>query len=188
MKRYRGDKIDCIPTLNIDGVLLAKQNPQYALWKANIRGVDLNVNFDAEWGGGEQNVFEAGAENFVGEHPHSEAETLAVVKLLERRRYDMVIAYHSKGEEIYYGFLQDDSGKAEAEELGAYLGYAVKKIEGSCGGLKDYFVLKYKKPALTIEVGEDRFAHPYPLSELPALCKLHEGTLELFETWISKDT
>ena len=36
-----------------DGLLaLNRNNPDFSLWKANGRGVDLNVNFAAEWGKG----------------------------------------------------------------------------------------------------------------------------------------
>ena len=52
----------------------------FSLWKANANGVDLNVNFDAEWGKGAANVKIAGAENYVGKTPFSEPETLALKK------------------------------------------------------------------------------------------------------------
>ena len=59
-----------VPMINIDGVKKAlSKNP---LYKANARGVDLNVNFDARWGKGEKNVRVKGAQNYIGTHPFSE--------------------------------------------------------------------------------------------------------------------
>ena len=62
-----------IPTINPDGIAIAQIKKP--LYKANARGVDLNVNFDARWGKGAKNVFTAGQENYVGEHPFSEIES-----------------------------------------------------------------------------------------------------------------
>lgn len=201
IKNYGGEsRIDCVPILNIDGVLLSRLGKKlfaskrggaigelsemnsggnFSMWKANIRGVDLNTNFDAEWGTGLLNTREPGAENYIGPFAESENETRAVVERLEKHRYDIVVAYHSKGEEIYYGFAEDFSHKDHAEKVADYLGYQLKTSIGSAGGLKDYCVSKGTF-ALTIEVGEDRYPHPYPMKELPKLVQKHTGSLELF--------
>lgn len=200
IKRYNGDyRIDCAPALNIDGVLLSRRGESlfpknsrcygnlvelnggedFTLWKANIRGVDLNTNFDAEWGTGASNVRYPAAENYIGPFPGSEKETTAIVDRLEEYNYDIVVAYHSKGEEVYYGFGGDFSGKAYGERVAAHLGYQLKTTPNSAGGLKDYCVLNGIF-SLTIEVGEDCYPHPYPMKELPSLIEKHQGSLELF--------
>ena len=78
-----------VPLVNPDGALLSEvglrsvenkeekarllrlngNNTDFSLWKANGRGVDLNVNFPARWGKGVKNVAQAGAENCIGERP-----------------------------------------------------------------------------------------------------------------------
>lgn len=201
IKNYDGaSRVDCVPILNIDGVLLSRLGKKlfpsksggafgeliemnsgrdFSMWKANIRGVDLNTNFDAEWGTGLLNTREPGAENYIGPFAESENETRAIVERLKARRYDIVVAYHSKGEEIYYGFGEDFDHKEHAQSVADYLGYSLKTSVGSAGGLKDYCVTKGTF-ALTIEVGEDRFPHPYPMKELPKLIQKHTGSLELF--------
>ena len=106
------DGIDCIPCLNPDGraIVRGEETPKIAfcgdlaLWKANAFGVDLNVNFDAEWGTGKQNVRVAGRENYIGPYPESEPETKAVCDLLRRKKYPLVLSYHTLGEEVYWGF------------------------------------------------------------------------------------
>ncbi|MDD4315870.1 MAG: M14 family zinc carboxypeptidase [Clostridia bacterium] len=202
MKEYCGEgRIDCVPALNIDGILLSRLGKKlfpkaqaayrgllemnggrdFAQWKANIRGVDLNTNFDAEWGTGLMNVRRPGAENYIGPFPESENETRAVVERLRKYPYDIVVAYHSKGEEIYFGFGEEFGNKHHAEKVADMLGYALKTSVGSAGGLKDYCV-RCGTFGLTIEVGEDRFPHPYPMKELPRLINKHKGSLELFST------
>ena len=201
MKNYHGNcMIDCVPILNIDGVILSrigknfvenenayqklktinKNSNDFSLWKANIRGVDLNVNFDADWGKGIQNITYQASENYIGTAPESENETKAIISLLKKNSYCMVISYHSKGEEIYYGYGNNKSNKNEAKRVADFLGYKLKMSKNSCGGLKDYFVKEMNGFGITIEVGKNKFSHPYPMNELENLVKLHNGSLELF--------
>ena len=68
-----------IPALNVDGIEICLDgNP---LYKANARGVDLNVNFDACWGTGIYNTRKRGGENCIGDFPFSEPETVALKDL-----------------------------------------------------------------------------------------------------------
>lgn len=210
MLRYEGDyAVDCIPALNPDGILLAKNglnsvnnaeiktklqringnSTDFSLWKANARGVDINVNFDALWGKGEGSVFYPSPSSYVGEAPESEPETRAAAELLRTGRYTLVVAYHSKGEEVYWGFNGDYRYKNEAARVANYLGYRLKTTPNSAGGLKDYWTAFTGKLGLTIEVGKDYYPHPYPESELGNLIKTHSRALELFgrvgeELWI----
>ena len=151
-----------IPLVNPDGVeICEKQKPFY---KANGRGVDLNVNFDANWGKGNKNVKIVGDENYIGAYPFSEPETMALRKFTERLTPDMTISYHSKGREIYWYFGQD----GEDMERDFYLatvyalssGYKVMRTPNSAGGYKDWCVQKLKIPSFTIEVGDDSLSHP----------------------------
>lgn len=192
--------IDLIPALNIDGILLAKLglngvalkmserklllaanngSSDFSLWKANIRAVDINNNFDAGWGEGCGNVFAPSASGYVGTHPHSEPETVTAAKLMDTSKYSLVIAYHSKGEEVYWGFRDKQPHKEEAFLIADALGYPLKETPSSAGGLKDYWIQKTGRLGLTVEVGEDRFPHPYPPSELKNLIKKHKDLFRL---------
>lgn len=210
-ERYKGDyRIDCVPVLNIDGVLLARnglnalplrmrdreyllklnKSRDFSLWKANIRGVDINVNFDAGWGEGKENVMCPGPESYIGKYPGSEPETRAVEKLLNKKDYALAVSYHSKGEEVYFGFRDDNRYREQAERFSKYLSYQLKETPGSAGGIKDYWTKTTGRLGLTVEVGSDSFPHPYPESELDNLIKRHEGSLELLteigkELWIN---
>ncbi len=159
-----GDKgsVYFIPAVNIDGI--KKCLSGYPLYKANIRGVDLNVNFDAGWGKGEKNLFTAGQENFVGEKPFSESETKALRDFTLSIMPDMTISYHSKGEEIYWEYNQ--TGKLReisfnlAKKVALATGYKIKSTPNSHGGYKDWCIEKLMIPSLTIEVGSDDLSHP----------------------------
>ena len=51
---------------------LANNGFDFSKYKANINLVDLNTNFDADWGQGGQNVRCPNTENFIGFYPNSE--------------------------------------------------------------------------------------------------------------------
>ncbi|HKL73992.1 MAG TPA: M14 family zinc carboxypeptidase [Clostridia bacterium] len=199
MQNYQSKiPIDYIPMLNIDGVMLATNglsiakdellkeqllqlnngSEDFSLWKANARGVDINVNFDADWGEGQQNVTSAGSENYIGINCNSEIETQSIVNVL-KNNYSLVCCYHSKGEVIYWGYENNFRHYLYAKKYADYVGYELTRSEGSAGGLKDYYSLNYNGLGLTVEIGEDQLPHPYPLSELNNLITKHTGSIEL---------
>ena len=151
-----------VPCVNPDGVEIAlTKNP---LYKANAFMVDLNVNFDARWGKGEQNVNYKNDQNYIGVCAFSEQESKALRDFTLSVMPNMTISYHSKGEEIYYSFHQKGKrlkrDKILADTVAKLTGYNVKQTPNSCGGYKDWCIDKLKIPALTIEVGCDGLTHP----------------------------
>ncbi len=170
-----------IPMLNPDGVKIALTfNP---LYKANGRGVDLNVNFDAKWGTGASNLNVPSSENYIGEKPFSELETRALRDFTLRVRPDMTVSYHSKGEEIYWQFNQTDENsvrdKIIAEQVSINTGYPLVLTPFSAGGYKDWCIEKLKIPALTIEVGSDGLSHPIGVESLPEIYLQNKGVVKL---------
>ncbi len=168
------------PMLNPDGVNIAiSKNP---LYKANARGVDLNVNFDACWGLGAQNVRVKGDQNYIGRAPFSEKESRALRDFTLYVNPQMTISYHCKGEEIYCEFFQDknslkrDFGLAKA--VSDVTGYTIKSTPNSVGGYKDWCIQKLKIPALTIEVGNDAFSHPLGSECLPEIYSKNKNVIK----------
>lgn len=146
-----------IPLLNPDGVAVCQTRDK--MWKANARGVDLNCNFDADWGSGRLNTRVRGGENCIGDYPFSECETAAIARFTQRVKPFVTLAFHTKGAEIYWEF----NGKGDergAKIIAAYTGYAPKIIYGSAGGYKDWCIQKLGVPAYTIECGSDALSHP----------------------------
>ena len=140
-------------------------------WQANIRGVDLNHNYNALFEKGRtlafaDGVYGPGSTRYSGEYPESEPETCAVVELTKEINPDIVIAYHSQGEEIFYSF----NGKCPrgafeiAEILADATGYTLSTATGvtDCSGYKDWVIDRFCIPAFTIEVGKGE--NPLPLS------------------------
>lgn len=139
----------------------------FSLWKANARGVDINVNFDARWGEGTQNVRTAGSENYIGEAPFCSAEAKALRDFTLKVHPALTLSYHAKGREIYYDFYQTGNALARDRALAAYAarltGYTlIEGTRGSAGGYKDWCVSALGIPSLTIELCDDALAHPLP--------------------------
>ena len=143
----------------------------FSQWKANALGVDLNVNFDALWGEGTQNVFCPSSGNFVGYYPNSERETRLLIDFAYAVQPNITLSYHTKGEVIFYGFEVLDNAQLErdrliAEDISKVNGYEVVKTTGSVGGFSDWVSLYLGVPAFTIEVGSATLNHPIPLDGL----------------------
>ncbi len=158
--------LESVPNEETKKKLLAwnRESDDFRLWKANGRGVDLNVNFPARWGRGANNTRTEGSENYIGKNPFSESETLALKRFTEKTKPDYTVSYHTKGEEIYWYFYQSlrtcprDKGLALA--LSRSTGYPLAYAKNSAGGYKDWCISKRKIPAFTIEAGEEKDAHP----------------------------
>ncbi|MBE7091494.1 MAG: hypothetical protein E7363_06265 [Clostridiales bacterium] len=171
-----------LPITNPDGVLLAIRGIQtapasyrnrllkingskdFSLWKANGRGVDLNVNFSARHGEGRQNVFAPAPENFVGKFPESEPCTKALVRFTRAVNPCLTISFHTKGQEIYYDFPSEkdvfSGDKTLGEQILAPLNYPFKTAPFSVGGYKDWCIQTLQIPAYTVELFSDALSHP----------------------------
>ncbi|NLZ25480.1 MAG: hypothetical protein GX891_03370 [Clostridiales bacterium] len=192
---YNGDDVAVVPLLNVDGVRLCDEgiltapksvrkyltqinggSEDFSLWKANINAVDLNVNFDADWGKGKSNRFKPSPESYIGPYPFSEPESRAIRDFALDK--DFVACYHCKGEVIYYGW-RGEEGLEQARILKDKLGYPIERSIGSAGGFKDWFLENGLGISYTIEVASDSLNHPIKKWVLPALIKRHEGIFEL---------
>lgn len=180
-KNGRCGTVHFLPLTNPDGAIIAENID--GKYKANARGVDLNVNFDACWGKGKSNVKIAGAQNYIGKRPFSEPETKAIKKFTLSIKPSMTISYHSKGEEIYWEFFQRGKRARRdysiAKAVADCTGYSVGRAVGSCGGYKDWCIKRLKVPALTIEVGEDSLIHPIKENYLDQIYKKNERVISV---------
>lgn len=180
------DGLDYINNSDIRNFLLKINNSKdFSLWKANARGVDLNVNFNAMWGLGKHNTFSPGPQNFVGEHPLSEPESLTLSKFLAQHKIDGSLSIHTKGEVVYYGY--DRLSPAElardkliATHLAEFLGITPEKTIQSVGGVSDYISEIYHIPSFTIELGSDKLTHPITPDYLDIVSKNFVGISSRF--------
>lgn len=144
----------------------------FSHWNANLRGVDLNHNFDAGWQKLhilEQNegIYGPGPTRYGGTRPHSEPETEALVSLCKRMKIRYVLALHSQGEVIYWDYdnIPTARGKRMAEIFAASSGYALDVPLGLAlgGGFKDWFIKAFHRPGFTVEIGKGK--NPLPPGE-----------------------
>ena len=153
---------------------LANGGFDFSQYKANVNLVDLNTNFDADWGSGSQNVRCPNSQNFIGFYPNSEREVNSLINFTYQVRPSLTISYHSKGEVIYYGFTGESEQNLErdrmiGEQLSATTGYPLELTENSSGGYKDWCIQKLTIPAYTIEVGSNSLEHPIGEEYLPEI-------------------
>lgn len=188
---WNRSSIYIIPMVNPDGVDLVidglkRDNPYYSqliqwnkgstdfskVWQANIRGVDLNHNYDAAWQLSKQaeasyGVYGPGPTRYSGPYPESELESKAVADFTRNHNFRLVIAYHSQGEVIYWTFMNKIPPDARriGELFSKASGYMLSQPYGitSYAGYKDWFIDKFNRPGYTIEVGKGK--NPLPLSQ-----------------------
>ena len=183
-----------VPVHNVDGVRICTEGVgfikdeqrvkqilkvngghDFSNWKANADCVDLNTNFDAHWGEGSQNLFFPSPFSYVGKKPMSESENICLAEFLQKIKPDYLITYHTKGEIIFWQFFQEKLRKWRDYRLAKFVakqtGYRLVGQTQSAGGLKDWCVEKLRIPAVTVEVGEDKYAYPYPYSQIDKIFK-----------------
>ena len=153
-------------------------------WKANLMGVDLNLQYPAGWLRARQIKFSQGfiwpgPRDFVGRAPLTQPEVQALAGYTEAIDPDLVLAYHSQGRVIYWRY--DDIEVPGARELGermaAVSGYALDETppESAYAGYKDWFIKFFRRPGYTVEVGKG--VNPLPLSQFDEIYRDNVGIL-----------
>lgn len=155
-------------------------------WKANIKGVDLNLQFPAGWENAKKIKFAQGytspaPRDFVGFGPLTEPEALAVYDFTLAHNFRLILTYHTQGKEIYWQF--QDYAPKEAYSIGQKFarvsGYTLANVpyESSFAGYKDWFLQQYRRPGHTIEAGLGE--NPLPLSQFNQIYNDNIGILIL---------
>lgn len=153
-------------------------------WKANLLGVDLNLQYPAGWLQAREIKFSQGytrpgPRDYVGRAPLDQRESRALAGYTEYIDPDLVLAYHTQGQEIYWQF--DDIDVPGAQELGERLaaasGYALTQPErnSSFAGYKDWFIKEFRRPGYTIEAG--RGTNPLPIEQFDEIYRDNLGIL-----------
>lgn len=195
--------ITVIPCINPDGVEISLAGPEtakglrkfvsslgcnnYSKWKANAMGTDINHNFSAGWHElrkmeNENGITGPSMAQFGGEYPESEAETKIITRLCRIKNFRQCMAVHSQGEELYwqYGENTPKASNIMAKILADSCSYKLVENSGlaSHGGLKDWFINEFSKPAFTLEIGKGE--NPLPVEELYNIYFRIEEALTLF--------
>jgi len=201
-----------VPMLNPDGVNLVTNNldksstyytnsrnisnnfpniPFPDGWKANINGIDLNLQFPAEWEKAREIKFSQGyttyaPRDFVGNFPLEAPEASVIYDFIVDSKFQLMLTYHSQGEVIFWKFLDYNPPNSQeiGEELAKLSGYTLANtpLTSSYAGLKDWFIQTYNLPAYTFEVG--RGTNPLPISQFDDIYKDNLGVLVTAPTLI----
>ena len=152
-------------------------------WKANLLGVDLNLNYPSGWLQAREIKFtqgytRPGPRDYVGRAPLDQRETRALAGYTRFIDPELVLAYHSQGEVIYWQFGEEVPGARElGERFAKVSGYelADTPYESSFAGYKDWFIQEFRRPGYTIEVGTGD--NPLPLSQFDKIYRDNLGIL-----------
>jgi g-D-glutamyl-meso-diaminopimelate peptidase len=193
---YLETTLSIVPMVNPDGVDLVLTGPpasepwrsrvieynngstDFSGWKANIRGVDLNDQFPAKWElERARNPTRPGPRDYGGEAPLTEPEAVHMADLTRKRDYARVLAFHTQGEVIYWGFdnLEPPEAETIVQEFSRVSGYEPVQTIESYAGYKDWFIQEWRRPGFTVELG--RGTNPLPISQFN---EIYEEALGIF--------
>lgn len=193
---YMQTNLSIVPMVNPDGVDLVLNGPpanetiqkkligwnngrtDFSGWKANMNGVDLNDQFPAEWElERERNRKTPGPRDYGGERPLSEPESIAMAKLTKEMNFARVLALHTQGQEIYWGFqgLEPPESEPLVNEFARVSGYKPVQTIDSYAGYKDWFIQDWRRPGYTVELGLG--TNPLPITQFD---EIYEEMLGIF--------
>lgn len=168
-----------VPMVNPDGVTLSQQgtvglpdelaatlrryngnSTNFARWKANMQGIDLNRQYPTYWSHIKNSPTFPWYKNYKGTMPGQALEVQMMMDFTYRIDPEMTMSYHSSGEIIFWHFrtlpqhlIRD---KHIANDLHKLTGYSLVTPEKnpSGGGYKDWFIEQFGRPGFTIEIGK----------------------------------
>jgi len=166
---------------------LADSYPQISFpegWKANLLGVDLNLQYPAGWLQAREIKFAQGYDrpgprDYVGRAPLNQLESRALAGYTEAIDPELVLAYHTQGKVIYWQFedVVVPGARELAEAFALSSGYALEDtpFESAFAGYKDWFIKVFRRPGFTIEAGEGE--NPLPIGQFEEIYRDNLGIL-----------
>ncbi len=205
-----GTEIWIVPMLNPDGhnYLSNQLVPELASFREVGRknrrdnshrrsGVDLNSNFDSDWGNeNEGSSHDPSSIFYCGPFTFSEPETAAVRDLLYEHPPSVSISYHSFGQYIAYARENDSTSIFLAETMAMH----IEDVNGmrydfehtyKSGGEKEWIYDTFSCPSFVVELRPDSISPGYMLPQAEIQLTAEEniaGSLFLMEWAIDNHT
>lgn len=180
-----------IPMVNPDGVTLEEKGvqafPQQARsillrmnegqnnfdrWKANAQGIDINRQFPADWENANKYINKPNYKDYKGEKSLEALEARVLADFSDEIQPEIEVNYHSAGNIIYWHSNYTTKknlaeNKRLAQSIADLTSYGLIQPIDKKGlaGFQDYFLKKYNRPSLTIEVSGVVNGKHVPLSE-----------------------
>ena len=200
---FRRTQLYCVPMVNPDGVdlvtgailrgseafeeaeAIAARYPAIPFpdgWKANLSGVDLNLNYPAGWEQARELKYALGftgpaPRDFVGRAPLDQPESAAMARLTRTVDPRLTLSYHTQGEVIYWKYLDLEPVGARhiGEQFARLSGYLLEDTPYASGfaGYKDWFILTFDRPGYTIEAGLGQ--NPLPITQFDEIYRRNLG-------------
>lgn len=177
-----------VPQINPDGINLVQngvestRNPDavkgiqitsdggkygYRGWKSNTNGVNLNANFPILW---KPNGSTPNSSSYGGPEGGSEAETKAMVNLMNNTDFEILASFHTQGEVIYWMDANCDRDlvakhKPYVDRICKETGYMRMPADDTVGVgrcMTDYARYYKRAMAMTIELCPYVGDYPYP--------------------------
>ena len=155
-------------------------------WKANIAGVDLNLQYPAGWEEAKRIKYAQGytspaPRDFVGYGAVSAPESRAIYRYTLEHNFKLILAYHTQGRVIYRRYR--DYNPPYSKEIGELMskesGYSLEQTPSYSdnAGYKDWFIQDYNLPGYTIEAGLGD--NPLPYYQLDSIYRANLPILTL---------
>ena len=153
-------------------------------WKNTAKGVDINQNFPTDgWSTLNDARDKPSSDMYKGPSAGSEAETRAMMELVNKYGFTEVVNYHAQGEIIY---ADDDAASQEVRDRCNAMGAIVRDVtgyrlpephEGSYddGAFKSWLNVKKNIPAVTVEIGLGTC--PLPETDINSIWEKNKGVL-----------
>lgn len=155
-------------------------------WKANIKGIDLNLQFPARWEEARKIKYSEGftmpsPRDYVGLAPLTQPESVALYNFTNTNNFKLTISYHTQGEEIYWRFLDylPENSLKIAKEFSKVSDYILSDTpyRSSFAGYRDWFIQNFNRPGYTVEAGKG--VSPLPISQFDTIYADNEGIFVL---------
>ncbi|MGP4039880.1 M14 family metallopeptidase [Gracilibacillus sp. D59] len=181
---FETNTLSLVPMVNPDGVNLvlngadaAGPKKEFVLslnngstdfsgWKANINGVDLNNQYPALWETEAARKPDSPApRDFPGYEPLTEPEAITMADLARAQPFEIMNAFHTQGEVIYWGYqgMEPPVSETIVQEYSRVSGYEPIRYIDSFAGYKDWFIQEFQRPGYTVELGTG--VNPLPISQ-----------------------